>query len=85
MCIYQTTTNITIEVNHSARKLPREKFLLGLFDNPFVDPEAAERVVGNAHFRRIGEQTQRRAYTLLTKKKRFPATQANCSQCTLLH
>lgn len=68
MCIYRTTTNITIGVDHSARKLLREKFLLGLFDNPFVDPEAAERVVGNAYFRRIGEQTQRRAYTLLTNK-----------------
>jgi beta-glucosidase len=68
MCIYRTTTNITIGVNHSARKLLREKFPLGLFDSPFVDPEAAERVVGNAYFRRIGEQTQRRAYTLLKNK-----------------
>jgi len=33
-----------------------------------VDPEAAEHVVGNAYFRRMGEQTQRRAYTLLVNK-----------------
>ena len=65
---YVKTTNIPAGLDHSARKLLREKFLLGLFDNPFVDLEAAERVVGNAYFRRIGQETQRRAYTLLTNK-----------------
>lgn len=56
-------------LNFSARKLLREKYLLGLFDDKrFVDPEAAERVVGNNYFRRMGEQAQRRAYTLLTNK-----------------
>jgi beta-glucosidase len=55
-------------LDHSTRKLLREKFLLGLFDNPFVDSEAAEHVVGNAYFRRMSEETQRRAYTLLENK-----------------
>jgi beta-glucosidase len=32
----------------SIRKLLEEKFSLGLFDNRFMDPEAAEKVVGNA-------------------------------------
>lgn len=50
----------------SIRKLLEEKFMLGLFDKRFVDPEAAERVVGNPYFARIGNETQRRAYTLLT-------------------
>ncbi|KAL7622839.1 hypothetical protein AAE478_006518 [Parahypoxylon ruwenzoriense] len=52
----------------SVRRLLREKFILGLFDNPFVDPDAAERVVGNDYFVRLGEDAQRRAYTLLTNK-----------------
>lgn len=52
----------------SVRRLLREKFLLGLFDNPFVDPEAATRVVGNEYFLRLGNDAQRRAYTLLTNK-----------------
>ncbi|KAI3534129.1 glycosyl hydrolase family 3 N terminal domain-containing protein [Colletotrichum abscissum] len=52
----------------SVRRLLREKFLLGLFDNPFVDPEAATRVVGNDYFLRLGNDAQRRAYTLLTNK-----------------
>ncbi|KAI0836670.1 glycoside hydrolase family 3 protein [Hypoxylon sp. FL0890] len=52
----------------SVRKLLREKFILGLFDNPFVDPDAAARIVGNDYFVRLGNETQRRAYTLLTNK-----------------
>ncbi|KKY27883.1 putative periplasmic beta-glucosidase beta-xylosidase [Diplodia seriata] len=52
-------------LDESVRRLLREKFDLGLFDNPFVDPEAADRVVGNDYFRRVGNETQRRAYTLL--------------------
>ncbi|KAI8959653.1 glycoside hydrolase family 3 protein [Daldinia sp. FL1419] len=52
----------------SVRKLLREKFILGLFENPFVDPEAAVRVVGNDYFVRLGNEAQRRSYTLLTNK-----------------
>ncbi|KAI1394347.1 glycoside hydrolase family 3 protein [Hypoxylon trugodes] len=52
----------------SIRKLLREKFVLGLFDNPFVDPDAASRIVGNDYFVRLGNEAQRRAYTLLTNK-----------------
>ncbi|KPM38251.1 putative beta-glucosidase C [Neonectria ditissima] len=55
-------------IDKSVRKLLREKFLLGLFDNPFVDPEAAARIVGNDYFVRLGEDAQRRSYTLLTNK-----------------
>ncbi|KAI5247562.1 beta-glucosidase C [Aureobasidium subglaciale] len=53
----------------SVRKLLEEKFMLGLFDNRFVDAEAADRVVGNPYFARIGNETQRRAYTLLTNQQ----------------
>ncbi|TDZ34998.1 putative beta-glucosidase C [Colletotrichum trifolii] len=62
-----TVTEGRIDV--SVRRLLREKFLLGLFDNPFVDPEAAARVVGNDYFARLGKEAQRRAYTLLTNKE----------------
>lgn len=53
----------------SVRKLLREKFVLGRFDNPFVDPEAALRGVGNDYFAPLGNEAQRRAYTLLTNKQ----------------
>ncbi|HZR44730.1 MAG TPA: glycoside hydrolase family 3 N-terminal domain-containing protein [Ktedonobacteraceae bacterium] len=49
----------------SVRRLLREKFLLGLFDQPYVDPEAAERVVGNERFQADGELAQRKAFVLL--------------------
>jgi beta-glucosidase len=46
----------------------REKFELGLFDNPFLDVEHALRIVGNEQFTRLGNETQRRSLTLLTNK-----------------
>lgn len=50
----------------SARRLLREKFVLGLFDRPFVDVERAKRVVGSADFVAAGEAAQRASITLLT-------------------
>jgi beta-glucosidase len=44
----------------------REKFILGLFDNPYVDPDQAAATVGKAEFVAAGADAQRRAYTLLT-------------------
>jgi beta-glucosidase len=49
----------------SVRRLLREKFVLGLFDNPYVDPEAAENTVGRADFRAAGMTAQRASVTLL--------------------
>jgi beta-glucosidase len=49
----------------SVRRILREKFRLGLFDQPFVDPDAAERIVGNERFREAGELAQRRSFVLL--------------------
>jgi beta-glucosidase len=43
----------------SARRILREKFLLGLFENPFVDAEAADAIVGSAEFRAAGLEAQR--------------------------
>lgn len=52
-------------IDESARRILREKFRLGLFDNPFVDPEAAERIIGCAEFRAAGELAQRKSLVLL--------------------
>jgi beta-glucosidase-like glycosyl hydrolase len=49
----------------SVRRLLREKFLLGLFDNPFIDVDEAEQIVGNPYFVRLGAEAQRASYTLL--------------------
>ncbi len=49
----------------SVRRLLRDKFRLGLFDNPFLDPDEAERIVGQEAFARAGEAAQRRSIVLL--------------------
>lgn len=54
----------------SARRLLREKFVLGLFENPYVDVERARRVVGSAEFIAAGEAAQRAAITLLVNRER---------------
>ena len=52
-------------INASVRRLLRQKFTLGLFDNPFIDPAKSLQVVGNPEFKKAGEDAQRRAMTLL--------------------
>lgn len=49
----------------SVRRLLREKFRLGLFDQPSVDPERAEHVVGNEQFKAAGALAQRKSFVLL--------------------
>lgn len=55
-------------IDESVRRLLREKFVLGLFDNPFVDVSQAKEVVGNPYFVRLGQEAQRASYTLLKNK-----------------
>lgn len=50
----------------SVRRLLREKFVLGLFDNPYVDPEAADAIVGSEEFRAAGFAAQQASVTVLT-------------------
>ena len=52
-------------LDESVRRILRDKFRLGLFDNPYVDPDAAERIVGNPHFIAAGAEAQRKSIVLL--------------------
>lgn len=52
-------------IDESVRRILRDKFRLGLFDNPYVDVDAAVQLVGNARFRAAGEFAQRKAVVLL--------------------
>jgi beta-glucosidase len=52
-------------LDQSVRRLLRDKFRLGLFDNPYVDPETAGKIVGNNTFREAGERAQRKSIVLL--------------------
>ncbi|KAA9106446.1 glycoside hydrolase family 3 protein [Microbacterium rhizomatis] len=53
----------------SARRLLREKFELGLFENPYVDAEAADSIVGSAAFRAAGDAAQRASITVLSNER----------------
>ena len=52
-------------IDESVRRLLRQKFELGLFDNPYVDVGNAELIVGKAAWKQLGEETQRKSLTLL--------------------
>ncbi|GGF30392.1 glycoside hydrolase family 3 protein [Subtercola lobariae] len=56
-------------VDASIRRILREKFTLGLFENPLVDEERAEIVVGNRAFVEAGLAAQRDSITVLTNGK----------------
>ncbi|GAA3399041.1 glycoside hydrolase family 3 protein [Cryptosporangium minutisporangium] len=60
----------TARVNEAARRVLIQKFQLGLFENPYVDPAAAARLSGNARFQDIGDRAQAASLTLLTNRKR---------------
>lgn len=57
-------------IDESIRRLLRQKFVLGLFDNPFVDAEKALQTVGRADFKAAGEAAQRRSFTLLKNEEK---------------
>ncbi len=52
-------------INESMARLLKEKFLLGLFENPYVDPDAAAKIVGNAEFQKKADLAMRKSIVLL--------------------
>jgi beta-glucosidase len=52
-------------IDESARRLLTVKFRLGLFDNPYVDEDAAAQTVGRREFRDAGYAAQARSVTIL--------------------
>lgn len=59
-------------LDQSVRRVMIAKFRQGLFDAPFVDPQKAARVVGNAAFRQAADDVQRRAQVLLENNGALP-------------
>jgi beta-glucosidase len=60
-------------VDESVRRLLREKFVLGLFDEPFLDPDHAVATIGRPDFVAAGEAAQRAAVVRLTAPESGPA------------
>jgi beta-glucosidase len=66
------TAKVTTErIDVSVRRVLLQKFQQGLFEDPFVDPDAAQRVVGSAEFVAAGLDAQRRALVLLENSEKL--------------
>lgn len=77
----ETAANLVVElvesgqvseqrIDASARRILRQKFALGLFDNPFVDVSQIAHKVGTEEAMRLGRESQMRAMTLLKNADR---------------
>ena len=58
-------------VDASVKRILSLKFALGLFENPYVDPADADRVVGNPEFVRAALEAQRRSLVLLQNEEQL--------------
>jgi beta-glucosidase len=52
-------------IDLSAERILRDKFRLGLFDNPFVDVEKAKEICGSPEFQATADLAQRKSIVLL--------------------
>ena len=55
-------------LDESVRRLLTQKFKLGLFDNPYVDPDIADEKLPTEEAVRLGYESQLRSQVLLTNK-----------------
>ncbi|WP_242120581.1 glycoside hydrolase family 3 protein [Aestuariivivens sediminicola] len=55
-------------INRSVRRLLRQKFQLGLFDNPFVDETLVHQNISKKEYSDMGDASQQMAMTLLENK-----------------
>lgn len=53
------------ELDAPVARILEETFALGLFENPYVDENAAENIIGGEEISALGAKTQRRSVTLL--------------------
>ncbi|MEK6479984.1 glycoside hydrolase family 3 N-terminal domain-containing protein [Catalinimonas sp. 4WD22] len=59
-------------VDLSVRRLLKEQFELGLFENPYVNPNRAAYVIGNPSFQRKADIAQRKSIVLLQNNLGLP-------------
>jgi beta-glucosidase len=59
-------------IDVSVRRILRDKFRLGLFDEPYVDEEEALKIAGNDSFVEKGKQAQARSMVLLKNNDLLP-------------
>ncbi|MHA2787916.1 glycoside hydrolase family 3 protein [Corynebacterium sp. S7] len=59
-------------LDRAVTRLLTEMFQLGLFDNPYVDEDNAEKVIGNPEVTALAEKAQRQSVTLLRNSELLP-------------
>ncbi|CAD5266018.1 MULTISPECIES: glycoside hydrolase family 3 N-terminal domain-containing protein [unclassified Imperialibacter] len=64
-------------IDRSVSLLLKEKFELGIFENPYVDPAAAEKIVGNSAFREKASLALRKSIVMLRNENGSLPIQAN--------
>lgn len=72
-------------LDQSVRRLLVQKFELGVFENPYVDPAAAAQIAGNAEFTRIGDAAQAKSLTLLSNRDRLLPARAKKASNVFLY
>ena len=65
---------IEARIDESVKRILRAKFQMGLFDNPYVDLDAAEEAVGNAAYVEKGKLAQRKSIVLLKNQMSIDST-----------
>lgn len=51
-------------IDESVRRILRDKFVLGLFDNPFIDEEGLT-IISNPEYKQLGREAQKQSFVLL--------------------
>jgi beta-glucosidase len=59
-------------IDVSVRRILRDKYRLGLFDNPYVDEKEALEIAGNSQFVEKGKQAQAKSMVLLKNQDLLP-------------
>jgi beta-glucosidase len=73
------------QIDAAVSRLLRAKFSLGLFENPFVDPERADRVSGAESNRELAREAARQAITLLKNESNvLPLDAAGLSRIAVI-
>lgn len=57
-------------LEQSARRLLRNIFNTGLFENPYLDPKESEKIVGNPEYMKAGFEAQKKSVVMLKNKDR---------------
>lgn len=70
-------------VEISVKRLLKEQFELGLFENPYVDPNRAAYIVGNPSFQRKADLAQRKSIVMLQNKMSLPLTSVKAGKDSL--